>query len=146
MNILTELHVTALVSKILQNPLFSGLWSSSRSFSSLPRQPPAPSQSAAITVMAATVGAEDDFGLSSDDESAMIALLVNQNSGIKRKLDSNDNSSAKRLATATTSQYSVSNSVSYFGLFWLSKIGFLQLQMLIQIDIARCVEKGLWFQ
>ena len=69
--------------------------------------------------MAARIETDEDFGLSSDDESAMIAFLDDQNSGNKRKSSSHNNPPAKRLATAPIFQCAVSNYVPHLGYFCL---------------------------
>jgi len=70
--------------------------------------PPKPTLPSRFSTMSANLMADDDFGLSSDDESAMIALLDDQNTGIKRKASSHDIPSAKRLATDPIFQCAVS--------------------------------------
>lgn len=64
--------------------------------------------------MSTNLHADEDFGLSSDDEGAMISLLDDQNSGIKRKLDSDNAPPAKRAVTGPTFSCAVSNRILYF--------------------------------
>jgi len=97
--------------------------------------------------MSVSLKADEDFGLSSDDESAMIALLDDQNQGTKRKSNSNDIPPAKRLATTPIFQYAVCNlRFHFFRLILVTYCSYVNKTANIKYHLDQRIERRLRVQ